>query len=108
MDVEAPLLLYKKYKILPDLTMRLSRSVMPPLMSIVDIMPECGSATVPIAQGIVKQVGGPWVTNGIRTSTKHVLVQVHKVLMKLCRRYANADVDHMEKNRSVIITFTLN
>ena len=49
--------------------------------SIVDIMPESGKSMKPIAQGIVKQVGGKWQSNHFKMSKKQVLVSVKKVLM---------------------------
>ena len=71
LDVEAVLRLYTIYSNLPDLTMRLSRDVIPPVGSIVDIMPECGASVTPIAQGVIRQMGsGTWSTNGIRLTKK--------------------------------------
>ena len=77
MDVEAPLLLHGIYSGFPDLTKRI-RNEPVQIGSIVDIMPESGDAIHPIAQGIVKQVGGEWRPSA-KLSKKQVLVQVQKV-----------------------------
>ena len=52
-DVEAVLDLHGVYCNLPDLTMRLSRDVMPPLAVLVYIMPQSGTTIDPIAQGCI-------------------------------------------------------
>ena len=80
LDVDAVLLLYTIFSNLPDLTMRLSRDLIPPVGSIVDIMPECGTSVTPIAQGVIREMGpGTWSTNGIRLTKKQVVLVVNKI-----------------------------
>ena len=77
LDVEAQLLLHEVYSSLPDLTLRMTQKTVT-IGSIVDIMPESGKSMKPIAQGIVKQVGGKWQSNNFKISKIQVLVNVTK------------------------------
>ena len=79
LNVEAALLLYTKYYLLPDLTKRMFVSDTLPIGSVVDIMPGLGSCTDAIAQGKVNQVSGRWLSNGFNITNRHVLVEVNKV-----------------------------
>lgn len=79
LDVEAPLILHQLYLGHPDLTLRLSRSTLPPINSTVDVMPSGAKAIGPIAQGKIIQRGGTWSSNGFVLTNKHVLVEIKKV-----------------------------
>ena len=79
LDVEAPIELYLRYQLKPDLTLRLNSNVLPPIRSTVDVMPESGTATDAIAQGTIKQIGGRWLTNRKKLSSKQVLIRIEKV-----------------------------
>lgn len=82
LDVEAPLLLHDIYKCKPDLMKRMTNDTVRVGMT-VDIMPESSSNIKPIAQGVVKQVGGRvWESNGQKMTNKHVIVSVKKVFQK--------------------------
>ena len=79
LNVEAALLLYTKYYLLPDLTKRMFVSDTLPIGSVVDIKPGLGSCTDAIAQGKVHQVSGRWLSNGFNIINRHVLLQVNKI-----------------------------
>lgn len=86
-DVEAPLIIHQLYQGRPDLTMRVGKdkSVRLSEGSKVDIMPERSDAIHPIAQGVVKQLGGRgsyWVSNNMKIRKDQVLVKVTKVFNK--------------------------
>lgn len=79
LDVEAPLILHGLYSGLPNLTTRLS-GVELSVGWHVDIMPSLGSSVNPIAQGVVKQLGGSvWQANGVKLRKDQVLVEVSQV-----------------------------
>lgn len=77
LDVEAPLKLHSIYAGLPDLTKRVSHINLP-IGTKVDIMPSA-KAKDPIAQGIVKQIGGEWKDNKMKLRRNMMLVEVNKV-----------------------------
>lgn len=80
LDVEAPLLLHQLYSGMPDLTKRLKREDKISIGTVVDIMPEDSTNIHPIAQGVVKKLGGEvWSTNGVKIRKDQVLVEVQKV-----------------------------
>ena len=80
LDVETVLALHKIYSDFPDLTKRLTPNTIPPVGSLVDIMPECGSSIYPLAQGTIRQIGsGTWLSNGIRLTKKQIVITVRTV-----------------------------
>ena len=79
MDVKIPLILYLKYREIPDLRLRLNRSTTPTIHTIVDIMPQAGSASDAIAQGFIEEVGCTWYKNNKKLSKNQVLISVQKV-----------------------------
>lgn len=80
LDVEVPLLLHRMYSELPDLTKRFNRGTSVSIGTRVEIMPEDSSSIHPIAQGVVKQLGGfVCRENGVKIRKDQVLVEVQKV-----------------------------
>jgi hypothetical protein len=77
-DSEAGLRLYHHYRTMPDLTIRAHASYLQPGMR-VDIMPQATTATEPIAEGTVVQLGGV-TRHGINLSKNRFLIKVTKVL----------------------------
>lgn len=79
MDVESTLLLHSIYSGIPDRTLRATTANLP-IGTVVDIMPGHESAVDPIAQGVVRQVGGSvWAQNKMKIRKDRVLVEVTEV-----------------------------
>lgn len=78
-DVEVPLILHSIYSGLPDLTKRFQKGTVPSIGDTVDIMSSYSRAIDPLAQGVVKQIGGRWSANGMNLKRNQLLIEIKKV-----------------------------
>ena len=74
-DNWVPIDLYKAYKNLPELTVQMSQEAMK-VRDVVDIIPSDGTAVVPIAKAVIKQIERKAITFGMDLTKPRSLVKV--------------------------------